>query len=153
MGLLKKIFAWVDGLFANMKNLYNKLTDAEQKLSVFASSFFAIVNANIEATPENIIKLLQIKFPNFTKQQLTDYVNGLTNKMRISNSYAAKTLEQNLALLQKHLSNFMGNGWKAETLNGVNLLISILLPGTPLEKITTILEYIYQKRVKGKVGK
>jgi len=151
MGLFKIIGAFFANLFTSMKKLYSKLTEAEQRMSVVASSFFDIVNANINSTPEVVIRLLQIKFPHFTKQQLTDYVNELTNKMRIVDSYAANTLEENLKLLQKHLSKFTGNSWKAETLNGVNILISLLLPGTPLEKITTVLEYIYQKLVKGKI--
>lgn len=151
MGLFKIIGAFFANLFTSMKKLYGKLTLKEQELSVVASSFFALINANIDKTPETVIRLLQIKFPGFTKQQLTVYINDLTNNMRIIDSYSYKTLEENLGLLQNHLKKFSGNGWKAETLNGVNILISLLLPGTPLEKITIVLEYIYQKLVKGKV--
>lgn len=153
MGLFKIIGAFFANLFTSMKKLYGKLTLKEQELSVVASSFFALINANIDKTPETVIRLLQIKFPGFTKQQLTAYINDLTNKMRIIDSYSYKTLEENLGLLQNHLKKFSGNGWKAETLNGVNILISLLLPGTPLEKITMVLEYIYQKLVKGNLPK
>lgn len=151
MGLFKIIGAFFANLFTSMKKLYSKLTETEQRMSVVASTFFAIVNANMDKTPEALIRLIQLKFPDFTREQLTAYVNTLTNKMRLVDSFAAKTLEENLKLLQNHLSKFTGNGWKAETLNGVNILISLLLPGTPLEKITIVLEYIYQKLVKGKV--
>lgn len=150
MGLFKIIATFFAGLFTSMKKLYSKLTEKEQELSLFASHFFAIVNENLDATPEVLFKIIQSKYPNFTRQQLTSYVNDLTNKMRIADSYAATSLEENLALLQKHLSKYSGNGWKAETLNGVNILITLLLPGTPLQKITTVLEYIYTKLVKGR---
>ena len=147
---LTKIFQWIIGLFSAMKKAYNKLSVLERKLSLKASGIIAIINTNLNASPDTIIVLIQQKFPEVSTEMMSAF---LTEAGEIANIFPSNTtlsLYEKITTLQKYLSE-TGNTWVYRSQSLVKALITVMLPSTPLEKVTIVLEYIYQKLVKGKI--
>ena len=153
MGLFQKIGAWFTSLFDVMKRAFNKLSQIEKDVSVKASAIIALINANLTQTPEAIFKLIQLRFPDVTPAYLSAKLSLATKYLGIGDEVASRSFEENIKLLQGYLSKFEGNGWVVTTLGAVNALLTAMLPDTtPLQKISVLLEYIYQKIVKGKLA-
>lgn len=157
MSFFSKLFAfkflWLEDIFNSMAKVWHDLTVTEQAISLQASGIIAIINANIGVTPDVLFSLIQAKFPEFTKEQLTSYLGEAAKVLALADSAAGYTFEQAIAAFQKYLTANEGNGWVATTVSAVNALLSILLPTTtPIQKITIALEYIYQHFVKGKIA-
>lgn len=146
---LTKIFQWLISLFSAMKRGYNKLSATEQELSKRASSIISIINTNLNASPETILNLMQLKFPELS---IVTISNLLTEAGEVANIFTQgneKSIDDKILIIQKFLSQ-NGNIWVYRTQSLVKALITVMLPSTPLEKITIVLEYIYQKLVKKK---
>lgn len=148
---LNKFFAWLSNLFSAMQRAYKKLTIVEQELSVKASAIIAIINANLLESPNVVFSLIQSKYPEITREEISKYLAGIKAVIGIADDAAKKTLETNLIDLQNYLAIHDRNIWVHRTQTLVGALIAILLPSSPLEKIVSVLEYIYQKLVKNKI--
>jgi len=157
MSFFSKLFAfkfkWVADLFNAMKKAWDHLAAEEQAISLKASGIIAIINANLDKTPEIVFQLIQAKFPDVTPEFAHDLLNKASNFLKIGDGVAALSLEDAIKALQAHLSSVTGNDWIATTQHAVGALLTVLLPSTsPLNKITTILEFIYDHFVKGKIA-
>mgnify|MGYP003496313068 CR=1 FL=1 len=147
---LTKIFQWIIGLFSAMKKAYNKLSVLERKLSLKASGIIAIINTNLNASPDTIIVLIQQKFPEVSTEMMSAFLTEAGEIANIFHSNTTLKKKKKITTLQKYLSE-TGNTWVYRSQSLVKALITVMLPSTPLEKVTIVLEYIYQKLVKGKI--
>lgn len=153
MSIFTKIGDWIANLFNAMKHYWNKLETTEQDISIKASGIIAILNANLDKTPEVILKLVQAKFPEVTAELLHEYLAKGASVLKIADGIAALSFEDAIKAYQTYLSTHTGNGWVATTQSAVSALLTVLLPETtPLQKITTILQFIYEHFVKGKIA-
>lgn len=147
---LTKIFQWIAGLFSAMKKAFNKLSAIEQELSMKASSIIAIINANLNATPNEILSLIQTKFPGISIIAVSGFLSEAGEVANIFSGASEKSIDEKITIIQKFLAQ-TGNTWVYRTQSLVKALLTVMLPSTPLEKVTVVLEYIYQKLVKGKI--
>ena len=157
MSFFSKLFAFkfkgVTDLFNAMSHCWKHLSDLEQAISLKASGIIAIINANVGMVPEDVFKLIQAKFPDVTEQWIHDTLNKAADFLKIGDGAAALSFQDAIKVFQQHLTTVTGNTWIAKTQHAVGAILTVLLPDTsPLNKITTILEYIYENFVKGKIA-
>ncbi len=146
-------FVWLKNLFNSMEKIWEHLGADEQAASLKASGYIAIINANLGQVPDVVFKLIQEKFPNVTPESVQADLIKAGTYLKIADGVATMSLEDAIKAFQTHLSSVTGNDWVATTQHAVAALLNVLLPSTtPLQKITTILEFVYDNFVKGKIA-
>lgn len=151
--LINKFGEWFADLFEQSEQLYNKLTEAEQKAANWAYGVIAIINANIDKVPSEIIEIIQEKYPDLSLDLLHGFLDKLVNDMKFITGEVPVTLPDAIALLRMYLSKVNGDVWgQISTAIGSSLAV-LLSPGTPVQKFASISEYVYQLFVKPHVEK
>lgn len=146
-------FHWVTDLFNAMQHAWNHLAEEEKAISLKASGIIAIINQNLDKAPDVVFQLIQAKFPDVTPESVHTLLSKAADFIKIGDGVAALSLEDAIKAFQNHLGSVTGNDWIAVSQKAVGALLTVLLPGTtPLNKITTILEFIYEHFVKGKIA-
>jgi hypothetical protein len=147
-----RIGIWHPSIEDVVADLYNKLHDTEKKAVQGASGWIAIINANLQATPDFVFDLIHQKFPDVTKESIANALNKLNAEILKVDANTPDDFGTALSKLQEYLSKYQGNTWIAITRAVVAVLSDILLNGTtPIQKIETVLEYVYRTFVKDKV--
>ena len=144
---LIKLFSWLSSLFGVMKRIFNRFSDEEKSLSIKASSIVAIINKNITEAPAVVSSLLQSTYPDLTQEQLEYYLVKAKRILGLPDS-KSETWQDHLKDIQAYLFVEDRNVWVSRSQALVGALINLFLPDSPVEKILSILEYIYQKIVK-----
>ena len=139
-------------LFDWFASAWKKLSTTEKDAAVKASGIIAIINANLTATPDIVFQLIQIKFPDITKEKLTSYLSTITSTIKDVDGVVNADFATTLSNLQSYLGKYSGNQWVTITQGVVGLLAGLLAPSTPIQKITLVLEYVYQNFIKGKIA-
>jgi hypothetical protein len=148
-----KCGVWHPSVEDTLKALYDKLKEDEQIAIKTSSGWIAIVNTYLQDTPEDIFKMIQLKFPDVTKESVTDALNKLNAQILHIKDTTPDTYEDAMEILQTYLSKFQGNTWIAITRAVVTVLSDVLLNGaSPIQTIETVLEYVYQTFVKPHVN-
>lgn len=148
--ILTKLFSWILGLFSAMRKTFNKLDESERKLSIKASAIIAVINSNLSERTEVIHQILTLKFPELTQATLSTYFQEVISNLSISDTRSIGTVEQCISVIQQYLVEHKGNIWVNRTQSVVGALITAMLPGSKIQKIMMVLEYIYQTFVKNK---
>lgn len=144
---LSKLFSWISSLFGVMKRVFNSFSDEEKKLSIKASTIVAIINKNITEVPAVVASLLQNTYIDLTQDQLAYYLVKAKVILGLPDS-KSETWQDHLKDIQTYLFVEDRNVWVSRSQALVGALINTFLPDSKLEKILSILEYIYQKIVK-----
>jgi hypothetical protein len=148
----EKIGVWHPKIIDGIEDLYNKLHDVEKVEVTKASSWIAILNDNVGKTPEDIFKLIQVKFPDVTREYVTEKLNKLNAQILKVDASIPESFEDALTKLQDYLGKFQGNTWISMTRATVSVLADVLLNGqSPVQTIETVLEMVYQTFVKDKI--
>ncbi len=147
-----KIGIWHPNIEDAIENLYNKLHDTEKQAVQNASGWIAIINANLQATPDFVFDLIQKKFPGASKESITDALNKLNTEILKVDANTPDDFGAALSKLQDYLGKYQGNTWVAITRAVVAVLSDVLLKGgSPIQTIETVLEYVYRTFIKDKV--
>jgi len=148
-----KIGIWRPSIEDAVEDFYNKLHDNEKSAVQNASGWIAIINSNLQATPDFVFDLIQQKFPGVTKESLTDSLNKLNVNILKVDANTPDDFGAALSKLQDYLGKYQGNTWIAMTRAVVAVLSDVLMNGTtPIQKIETVLEFVYRTFVKDKVA-
>lgn len=148
-----KLGVWHPHIEDALKDIYGKLHDTEKTAVKDASGWIAIINTYIKDSPEDVFKLIQLKFPNVTKEGVTDTLNKLNTEILKVDANTPDDFETALTKLQEYLGKYQGNTWVAITRSVVSVLTDIFLKGaSPIQTIETVMEYVYQIFVKPHVN-
>lgn len=150
---LSKLFAfkflWLTDLFTAMEKGWNHLTDEEKLISSKASGWIAIINANLTQVPDVVYKLIQAKFPDVTPETVAAELQKAGVILGIADKEASLSFTDAIAAFQTWLGKQTGKAWETISIAAVHALLTVMLPTTtPLEKISTILQFIYDEIVK-----
>lgn len=151
--LFFKLGIWHHSFEEVIAGLYNNLHEDEKIAVQTASGWIAIVNTYLKDTPDDVFKMIQLKFPDVTKESITDSLNKLNGELLKVDANTPDDFNTALTKLQEYLSKYQGNTWIAITRAVVSVLTDILLKGaSPIQTIETVLEYVYQLFVKPHVN-
>lgn len=150
-----KIGVWHPNAENTIAAMYEKLHTIEQEAIEKASSIIAIASQNVDQAPDFIFELIQKKWPDVTKDNAVVFLNNIATKMAYASEHTPTTFDAALAELQTYLGKFKDDGWiasvRAVVSVGAVFLTSLHGNTAPIQTIETVLEYVYQNFVKGKV--
>jgi len=148
--VLNKLGLFMKPIIKSGEDIYDMLTEDEKKAAQWASGLFAIVNNNIDQTPQVIIDLLKLKFPDLSLDVVHGFIDTLLNKLKFAQGEIPLTLEDAVAKLQAYLKQHEDdhNVWGIISKAGVTILTLLFSPGTEAQKIEAALEYIYHLIIK-----
>src|SRR5690349_8342612 len=116
-----KIGIWHPTIEEAIEELYNNL-DKDVKVAVKeASSWIAIINTNLDKAPDFVFDLIQKKFPNVTKEHITDSLNKVNAAIMKVDDVASDDFGTSLGKLQTYLGQHKGNTWITITRSVVSL--------------------------------
>ena len=148
-----KIGIWRPSIEDAVEDFYNKLHDNEKTAVQNASGWIAIINSNLQGTPDFVFDLIQQKFPGVTKESITGSLNKLNTEILKVDTNTPDDFGAALSKLQGYLGKYQGNTWIAMTRSVVAVLSDVLMNGTtPIQKIETVLEFVYRTFIKDKVA-
>lgn len=150
-----RIGIWHPKFEETIEDIYGKLQTGEQEAIKQASGIIAIVNANLQLVPEQVWDIIQTKFPDVTEEHVTELINKLNATIAAVDDYISEDYGTALIKLQAYLAQYVNthNVWAAITRSVVEILADIKLNGKlNIQTITTVLEFVYQTFIKGKVA-
>lgn len=149
----EKIGLWHPHFEDGIVGVYNQLADAEKIAIADASGWIAVINANLNAVPDFVFQLIQTKFPEATKDKVTEVVSKVNAALHLVEDNTPATFEDAVTALQAYLSKYDGSVWIAITKAVVSIAANILVDGKlSIETISTVLDLVYHTIVKPKVN-
>lgn len=156
--LIQRFGDWITkvlpGIFGKgektLENAYDVLLEEEKKAGVWSSGAIAVVNANLDAIPADVIAILKQKFPDLPLDNLHGFLDDLRNKVDNLQSEIPLTLEDAIAWAQAYLGQHKGDHstWAVISTTAVNLLATFFSPATAIEKFIAAGLFIYHAIVK-----
>lgn len=145
---------WIEGLFTKSEDIYNSLTDAEKKASVWASGIISVANTYINDVPSVLWTVIQAKFPDLSENIVHGFIDKLRARVDNLQSAIPLTLTDALLWLQNYLKQYHSdhNLLNAISTNAYNILSIMLSPTTAIEKLINIGVYVYHLIVKPHVA-
>lgn len=151
MGLLQDIGHFFADLFSKFERAYHSLSAEEQLAAKQASGIIAVINQNLTATPDVIWGEIEKAFPGVDKASVSAALASVANTINNVSAYLPDNLENAIKAVQSYLSTFTGNKWVVISKSLVALIANELAPGSIIQKIELIIEWVYQTFIKGKV--
>lgn len=152
MKLLETLGQLFTDIFNSSAKAYHKLEDDEQIAIQKASGWIAIINNNLQSTPDIVFAIIQEKYPAVTKETIANSLHELAVKFKLIADNTPADLNTAIAALQSYLNQHTGNTWIAITKALVSVFSTIINPNlTVIQKVEMVLEYVYQNFIKHKV--
>lgn len=149
MGLLQKVWSVIvsvfSGLFGELKKLYKDLPEDQRQALVSGSEMMAFLNTVLDKAPSEVIEGLIKQFPKLTDVQISTSIEAICKLVRLPFT----DLKGGITELQGYISGLPDKASWSKFMNlGASVITTMLNPGTPQQKITLLLEFVYQQFVK-----
>lgn len=149
--LLEKLGNFFEGLFNAAENTWDELQPEIQEAIVGGSKILNIINENVTAAPDVIIRLIQSVFPWLTREKLLEGLNQVAAGLNVVDAIEAESLEDTISNLAKYLESKQGGFWAGATALAAKILAAFLAPGgTKWDVFESLMLYAYQTFVKKK---
>jgi len=136
-------------LFDSVAKAWNKLEPKVQDALVKGSGIINVINTNLQATPDEVFDLIQKKFPDVTKENLTAALANVTDKLKVAQDIEDPDLLTTIKNLQAYFAGFHGKFWEGTASTASQLLSIALAPDeTNFAKIAMFIEFVYRKKIK-----
>jgi len=136
-------------LFNSVEKAWNKLDPKVQDAVIKGSGVISIINSNLQSTPDVVFDLIEKKYPDVTKENLTAALANVTDKLNVAQGIANPDLLTTIKNLQTYFSGFQGKFWEGTASTASQLLSIALAPDeTPFAKVALFIEYVYRKKIK-----
>jgi hypothetical protein len=136
-------------LFDSAAKAWNKLEPKVQDALLKGSGIISVINQNLEATPDEVFDLIEKKFPDVTKENLTEALAKVTDKLKVAEDIENPDLLTTIKNLQAYFAGFKGKFWEGTASTASQLLSIALSPDeTPFAKVAMFIEYVYRKKIK-----
>lgn len=147
--LIKSIGHFFDGIFSSIKHAWNQFETHEQDAVIQASTILDLVRTNIDAAPDALFGIIQLKFPNITKEELHDVISNTAAQLQIADKIVNEDLGVTLKNLQTYLGTLSDNGFITTIKSIVSIMATLFAPSlTAIQKVELVLEWVYLKLVK-----
>lgn len=132
-------------LFNSAEKAWHKLEPEVQHALIHGSGVIKIISDNINAAPDEVFTIIQEKYPDITKENLT---TGLQQVAGMLINLPAPDLYATIQNLQTYLAQFQGKFW--DSVRGVvaQMLAFALAPEkTAAGLISNLMEWVFRKKV------
>lgn len=145
MSIFKKIGEFFKGLFNAAKKTWNRLSPEVQEALQHGSGIVAIINQNIDATPDFVLEAILKRFPELTEEKIKDGLTKVAEELKILQGVNDPDLPTLLKNLQVYLGSLSGKGWAVASHLIASAFAIITAPaGTKFAAITSLIEWVYQ---------
>lgn len=139
----------VTALFNVAEAEYEKLAPEVKAAAAAASGVIAIINKDVAAVPADVWALIEAKYPDVNETTVTAFLVKANNVVNGANTLASNaTFAEALAAINAYLQTLSGNTWITVIKAIVAIGVDVITPGTIIQKVEMIGEYIYQNIVK-----
>jgi len=136
-------------LFNSIEKAWNKLEPEVQSALIKGSGVISVINQNLQSTPQEVFDLIEKKFPDLTKEKLTDGLAKVTAGLKVAQDTANPDALTTIQNLQTYFSGLQGKFWQGASSTMSQILAIALSPDdTSFGKIAMFIEYVYRKKVK-----
>ena len=136
-------------LFNAAEKAWDKLEPKVQTALLEGSGIISVISQNLEATPDVVFDLIQKKFPDVTKEKLANGLAKVSDGFKLAQDTETPDLLTTIKNLQTYFSGLHGKFWESATSISAQVLSTVFSPDeTPFAKISTLIEYVYRKKVK-----
>jgi hypothetical protein len=133
-------------LFSSAERTWHKLEPEAQKALVFGSGVIKEITDNIERTPDEVFDIISNKYPDLTKEKLEDGLEQVSAYLKLP---VDPDLTKTIQNLQQYFSTQKGKFWDGVRSTLAQVLSFSLAPqGTAWGLITSIMEWVFRKKVK-----
>lgn len=152
---LKTFLNSIGNFFADLFNkteaAYNTLDSDLQNYIKQGSGIIAIVSANINASSPVVWQLISAAYPNVTQASVAAALSSVLNTLGVISTDLSGNFDMALVTLQEYLAKQKDNTFVVVSKAIVSLLVDAFSPGTVIQKVELVLEYVYQTFIKGKL--
>lgn len=139
----------VTELFNAAEAEYEKLAPEVQSAIATASGILAIANKDVAAVPTDVWALIETKYPSATQESVTGFLIKIANTFNTANTIASSaTFAEALTAVNSLLAPLEGNVWIIAIKAAVTIAVDFITPGTIIQKVEMVLEYVYQTFIK-----
>lgn len=143
-----KLFGWIGDIFHDAaEKLWNDLTPEEQASLKHGSGVVQIINTHLQEVPEVVVAAIQAQYPDLDiaqlEQALLNVCKALGIKAPSVNIHGAITAIQ--MWLQDKTDNKVWE-WASSAL--AELITVAINPGTIFQKVSVLIEWVYEKFIK-----
>lgn len=136
-------------LFNAAERAWDKLEPKVQDALIDGSGVVNVISQNLEASPEVVFDLIQEKFPNLSKEKLTNGLTKVSDGFKLAQDTAEPDLFTTIKNLQTYFSGLQGKFWESATSISAQVLSTVFSPDdTAFAKISSLIEYVYRKKIK-----
>ena len=147
--LLAIIGSFFSGLFNAAEKTWNKLEPEIRAAMLQASDVVAIVNENVDQTPQFVLEIVQQKYPAFTLDQIHEAIKKGSQGLSIGAQVLDNDILSNIQLLQKYLEGLEGSTWANISQTLMKGMAVFMAPkGTKFAVISSLAEFVYQRFIK-----
>ncbi len=149
---LSKIGDVFSSLFNSAKKTWVKLSPEVQNAMLHGSAVFAAINKFRDAAPDFIIDFLTKKYPDLPVEKLFDGLTKVSLALNIAEGINSPDLETTIKNLQAYFASKKDDGkiWATLSHAAASILAVILAPaGTKVAVVISLIEYVFQDKVKG----
>lgn len=150
---LGKFFKKIGQIFVNLakaaEKVWGKTEPAIQDALLKGSGFVAEFNKYKNETPDFIFEILQQKFPEFSKEKIEQILLEVNKDLRLVQDGVAPDLNATIQNLANYLKANSGSKWAKASGDAAEFIAILLAPaGTPFNKISAIMWWVYQTFIK-----
>lgn len=150
---LTKFFKSVGSFFKGLFNASQKTWDnlsPEIKLAMEqGSKLVAVINENIDASPAFVFELMQLKYPEFTKEKLHEILQKGTEGLNVIGGVNNPEILTTIMNLQSYLGSLKGKAWANMSQTIGKGIAAFLAPKeTKFAVISSLFEFLYQTYIK-----
>lgn len=152
MSIFSSIGTFFSHIFNDVKKVWDSFEPELQAAVTKSSTILAIVNQNINAAPADVFALISSVFPGITETEISSILNKGMNVLQNIQTNVSPDLATTLQNYKVYMANVTGNNFVTIMKALVTIGADLLAPNVSIiQRIYTVLDYVYETLVKPKV--
>lgn len=148
----KKVGLIFSSLTKGAEKVWDNTEPEIQKALQKASEIVAVINKYKKETPDFIFTMIQAKIPDFSKEKIEELMAEVNKDLSLVQDGVTPDLMTTIQNVADYLNSRSDSKWAKASQDVAEFIAIFLAPsGTVWNKIGTIMWYVYQRYVKGKV--
>jgi hypothetical protein len=147
--LLSKIGHFFTDLFNGAEKAWEKLSPEVQNAMLQASGIVDIINTNLDKVPEDLLNIINDKFPSLPVDRLKTALHTVAQDLKMAEGVNDADILTLLQHIQQYLKAREGSRW-ANASDAIAKIIAIVVApsSTRFEAIASLMVWVYQTFIK-----
>lgn len=143
---IKKLGDAIGRIFSTIEKEWHELEPDLKNALQSASGIVAVINENLQATPQFLLELIHHELPNLDIEKAKAAIAEVAKTVKDIEVLPDEDITVTLDNLQKYFNSLQGEKWAITASQFAQQLALLLAPeGTPFGKILVFLEFVYRR--------